>query len=88
MIIFENDDSGYLQWVNANPDGFVINAPKHPGSFPDMLHKASCQHISTPQRTNYTTTDFKKICSMSKEALTDWGHNNSENFQQCKHCSP
>ena len=69
MQKFENNEDGYLQWVNENPLGFVVNSPKQPGTFPDMLHRADCQHIRTEQRTNYTTTDFKKVCSLDRQEL-------------------
>jgi hypothetical protein len=39
MLTFDNDEQSYLQWVTANSMGFVINAPKRPGDFPDMLHR-------------------------------------------------
>jgi hypothetical protein len=88
MVTFVDDETGYLQWMAANPNGFVINAPKRSGDFPDMLHRASCVHISSPKRTNYTTTDFKKICSLDRGELLDWGAKYSDDFRKCKHCKP
>lgn len=88
MLTFDNDESGYLQWVNDNPSGFVINTPKRPGDFPDMLHRANCKSISTDQRTNYTTTAFKKICSIDRQELAEWGARHSGDFHHCKICSP
>lgn len=87
MRTFENDETGYLQWVNENPDGFVINSPKQPGSFPEMLHRASCAHITTDRHTNYTTTSFKKICSLDRQELVEWAKT-SDNFQECQSCKP
>ncbi len=88
MITFDNDEAGYLHWVDVNPNGFVINTPKVSGSFPDMLHRAICRHITTDQRTNYTTTEFKKLCSLDKAELVDWGTRQSKDFRECKHCKP
>lgn len=88
MLTFDNDENGYLQWVADNPNGFVINAPKRSGDFPDMLHRASCKSITTDLQTNYTTTTFKKICSIDRQELTDWGDRNSEDFRHCKQCNP
>ena len=88
MPTFNNDEAGYLQWVNANPLGYVVNAPKQRGAAPDMLHRASCSDITTDQRTNYTTTDYEKICSLDKQELIDWGVKNSSDFRKCKHCNP
>jgi hypothetical protein len=88
MLTFENDEAGYLQWVHAHSGGFVINAPKQSGVVPDMLHKASCAHITTEKQTNYTTTDYKKICSVDRQELVDWGARHSNKFLKCKHCKP
>jgi hypothetical protein len=87
VLEFDNDEEGYLQWVNANPLGFVINASKQPGDY-GMLHKATCPFISTRQRTNYTTTTYMKICSVHRQELIFWGDKNSDKFQLCKHCKP
>ena len=87
MQIFNDDEAGYLKWVTDNPDGFVINAPKRPGSFPNMLHKANCKSITTEKQTNYTTTDFMKICSTDRQELINWVRD-SGNLQECKHCKP
>ncbi len=88
MLTFDNDEAGYLQWVSANASGFVINTPKHLGAWPDYLHRASCKHITTTKRTNYTTTDFQKICSVDRRELIDWGARHSSDFKHCKHCKP
>ncbi len=88
MFTFDDDEAGYLKWVTTNPHGFVINTPKHPGDFPDMLHRARCSHITTHKRKNYTTTDFKKLCSLDRQELVDWGVRLSSDFRRCKHCKP
>ena len=88
MHEFIDDEAGYLHWVQTNPLGFVINTPKHPSYFPDMLHRASCKSISTSKRTNYTTTDFKKICSVDRQELLNWAVSQSTDFRKCQHCHP
>ena len=88
MQTFDDNKAGYLKWVASNPNGFVINAPKQSDSFPYMLHRANCSHITTDRHTNYTTTDFKKICSLNRQELVEWGTNDSSDFQECKHCKP
>lgn len=86
MMTFDKDEDGYLQWVAANPHGFVINAPKV-GRAPYVLHKASCPDITTRFR-NYTTTDYKKICSVDRQKLVDLGDRHSSDFRKCQHCEP
>jgi hypothetical protein len=82
MLTFDNNETGYLQWVADNPNGFVINAPKRSGDFPDYLHRASCGSIRSKRRTNYTTTTFKKICSVDRQELVDWGATHSSDFRE------
>jgi hypothetical protein len=84
MLTFDDNEAGYLKWVNDNPKGFVINVPKQHVLVPDMLHKASCTHITTDQRTNYTTGDYKKLCFVDRKELADY----SGDFQVCKVCKP
>ena len=89
VLTFENDDDGYLRWVDANPDGFVINASKSPTpSSYCKLHAASCNSITTPKRTNYTTNQYIKVCSLDKQSLIDWGTRYSRNFSLCQSCQP
>jgi hypothetical protein len=89
MQTFENDDEGYLKWVDANPTGFVINAERRQyGEAPYMLHRANCTFITTRERTNYTTTTYKKICSLDKQELIAWWRKYSSRYQECKFCKP
>ena len=86
--IFDNDEQGYLEWIAVNPYGYVVNAPKRPGVVPYFLHRANCAHVSTSRHTNYTTSDYKKICSLDKQELTLWCDENSIKFRECQHCRP
>ncbi len=91
MLTFDNDEEGYLHWVHGHPTGFVINAVRHPGGTPDpyMLHRASCNFIKTPERTNYTTTSYAKVCSLNRQELVDWyTRHSSHPFRKCKFCKP
>ena len=88
MLTFDNDEAGYLQWIEKNSTGYVINTPKRSGDFPDMLHRANCRHISRGTYTNYTTTDFKKLCSLNKQEMLAWGQVSSPDFRMCKVCNP
>ena len=35
LIVFDNDESDYLQWVRSNPDGYVVNIDRA-RSFPSV----------------------------------------------------
>ncbi len=88
MRTFDNAEDEYLQWVAAHPGGYVINAPKRRGDYADMLHRASCGSITTRRQSNYTTTTFKKLCSLDKRELVTWAERNSDDFRSCKLCKP
>jgi hypothetical protein len=70
---FENDESDYLSWVQANPSGYVVNVdvPHHTPQYP-MVHLASHKAVSSPTRSNYTTGRYIKFCSVNLEALERW----------------
>lgn len=87
MIEFDNNEQGYLRWINAHPNGYVVNMPKDGRSWPNMLHRASCPHISTAHK-NYTTTSYKKLCSESRAELEVSVRDATNGFQECKHCKP
>lgn len=88
MVTFNNDDEAYLQWVDKHPLGYVINAPKQHTGYPNMLHRASCASVTTRQRTNYTTTDYMKLCSLDRQELVTWGESSPHGLALCKHCKP
>ncbi|NCO65016.1 MAG: hypothetical protein COW32_02290 [Candidatus Aquicultor secundus] len=72
MIRFENDDNAYLSWLEMNPSGFVVNCERNPKPHYLMLHTASCRHISTSKRSNWTTNEYIKVCSMDMHELKKW----------------
>ena len=39
MRVFVNDDRGYLDWVAANADGYVLNSYAHPLSGKCAQHR-------------------------------------------------
>lgn len=72
-IQFEDDDTGYLQWVQANPHGYVVNVdvPNRVLQYP-MVHRATHQVISSATRSNYTTAQYIKVCGHDLAALERW----------------
>src|SRR5829696_7721217 len=45
MRIFEDDDTGYLAWVESHQHGFVVSTTRKPDPRYLMLHRASCGTI-------------------------------------------
>jgi hypothetical protein len=63
MRRFIDDDAGYLRWLAANPDGYVINAARTRTSGPLVLHHASCRTINgVPSRGTRWTGPYIKLC--------------------------
>ena len=70
---FSDDEAAYLQWVQSHQYGYVVNLDKariYP-QYP-MVHRASHKLISSPERTNYTTNEYMKVCSTDLAALERW----------------
>src|SRR5688572_4107706 len=86
---FVNDDAGYSYWLGENPHGFVVNSQRVPVSSYLVLHRASCKHINSPNRTNWTTTGFIKTCSTNVTALSDWAKQETGgSLTPCGVCKP
>jgi hypothetical protein len=88
MVTFEDDEAGYLRWLLENPTGYVVNSQRPPRPAYLVLHHATCRHISSPTRTNYTTT-YQKVCARSKAELERWATNVvGGQLRACQHCQP
>ncbi|MEX2306674.1 MAG: hypothetical protein WD738_03735 [Pirellulales bacterium] len=88
MIIFIEEDDAYLRWIDENPGGFVVNSLRQPTAAYLKLHRATCVHISTDQRSNWTAPDYIKICSTNRDQLNAWAlHEVGGKLQPCGFCS-
>jgi len=89
LELFVNDDNAYLQWLTRNPTGFVMNSYLHPSPDYLILHRAACGTISTPTRTNWTTTGFIKLCSSNRRELERWANKEvGAQLKPCQICKP
>ena len=72
VVIFQNDDTGYSNWLKNNPDGFVLNCdnPPKPNGY-RMLHRATCKTI-IPDGIRKWTHSYSKVCSLDKNELITW----------------
>ncbi len=87
---FVDDDRAYLQWLSANPDGFVLNTDRRPNSGYGALHRSTCRSISgTPARGRSWTADYAKHCAANSADLVTWIYATVGNEpSHCKHCNP
>lgn len=71
MRTFRNDDQGFLEWIDENPDGFVANVDN-----PQSVHQYPMVHLTSDSqlrnRSNYTTGRYFKVCSTDLSELDDW----------------
>lgn len=94
MIRFSDDDLGYLAWIAAHPDGFVLNVRCSPDPNCVVLHRASCTSISndTQEPRAYTGRNHRKICATSEAELrlaaTDQGRRDGTFSKRCGLCRP
>jgi hypothetical protein len=59
---FIDDDGGYLRWLAAHHDGFVLNTERAPKPSYLVLHRACCPKITRLQRgASRWTRDYLKF---------------------------
>ncbi len=86
---FIDNDYRYLNWIENNPTGLVVNCNRYPNSNYLKLHRATCGTITTVRRKNWTIGDYKKICSMEKRELEKWAEIEvNGKLTSCKLCNP
>ncbi len=71
MPVYKDNDIAYLEWVDQNPDGFVINTRAKPDRDYLVLHRARCKLISTPREdpAAYTGNAYIKLATPSMPEL-------------------
>ncbi|HZV56347.1 MAG TPA: hypothetical protein VFF89_01620 [Sphingobium sp.] len=86
--LFDNDEDGYLKWVQANPNGFVANVDRA-GTvthYP-MVHAATHGSMSSPKIGNFTTGDYVKFCCADLDALERYSEAKfGRPLTRCSHC--
>jgi len=94
MIEFVGDDSGYRNWLDSNPDGFVLNVRRVADPSHVVLHRSDCGYISTKKRefSEYTANNFRKICASSvaelQSAAKKEGRGDGTFSKKCSKCLP
>ena len=91
VVVFLDDDGGYLEWLRKHPDGFVVNAARRPRADYLILHRANCHTISgTPARgSRWTTGDYLKACATAQAELRAWARGETKAEPTgCGSCSP
>jgi hypothetical protein len=70
MAIFQPpDDPSYLAWLDANPNGYVINTERGGRQYV-MLHRATCSYMR--RFPPFVGPSYIKICSTSLDQIEKW----------------
>ena len=96
FLEFLSDDKAYIDWVTANPNGFVINTSKGKRLDYRVLHAADCSYVNklqgSAQEGGFTERNYIKICSLSVDSLREWtkleGETSGKFTQECARCKP
>jgi len=89
MRRFEDDDTGYLAWVQGHPDGFVVNCERRPSPAYLVLHRAECAHITRATQPGRWTADYIKVCAPKLAELEGWARTEvGGQLQPCHWCVP
>ena len=91
MRIFEDNDAGYLAWIDGHQHGFVVNTFRKPDPQYLVLHRArSGTILGKPARgERWTTGEFIKACAETRAALDQWTRQNvGGELHPCGLCQP
>ncbi len=79
-----------MAWLQANPDGFVLNTYMHVTSDYLILHRARCRTVNRPLAADRSWTyAYGKTCAASREELESWALTNGSRLAQpCGICRP
>lgn len=86
--LFDNDEIGYLKWVQANPQGFVANVDRA-GTVPQypMVHAATHGSMSSSKIGNFTTGAYVKFCSTDLDAMERYSQTKfGRSLTRCSQC--
>lgn len=89
-IEFRDDDSGYLAWLAANQQGYVINIARSHNTSQARLHLASCRTIGngTPMGSSWTGP-YVKVCSEHRADIEEWAAETvGQSIDPCGTCCP
>lgn len=83
----KDKEAEYLEWVAANPSGFVANIDRaHSMRQYPMAHFASCSALNNGK--NFTTGDYYKVVASSLGELETWAASKGKQLTHCSACNP
>ena len=87
---FRADDAGYLAWLAANPEGFVVNIARNYSVSTARVHHARCRTISGQNPHNGPWTGaYVKVCAIQAADAEEWAANTVRKpIPRCGTCRP
>jgi len=87
---FRDNDAGYLAWLAANPEGFVVNITRNYSVSTARMHRATCRTISGQNPHNGPWTGaYVKVCAIQSADAEEWAANTVRKpILPCGTCRP
>jgi uncharacterized protein YggE len=87
---FRDDDAGYLAWLAAHPDGYVINILRGYSATTARVHRAGCRTINGQNpHGGAWTGPYVKVCANHLADLDRWAIDQvGEPISPCGTCYP
>jgi hypothetical protein len=90
VLRFDDDDAGYMTWVNTHAEGFVLNQTRLVRPKAPTLHRAGCPSLSAARGAGQTlTVRAVKVCGPNADALAAWSMAQGSGLPTaCRRCGP
>lgn len=74
---FDSDDTGYIDWLERHPDGYVVNTRQVIDPEYLVLHQSGCSSIRKYPKMEenpggFTERRYRKICATSHSELKNY----------------
>ena len=74
VLVFNNDESGYLSWATRNPGGFVVNTRNVLDPQYLVLHRASCTAVLHHRNMERNPGGFDPAQDIAGITVNRWSH--------------
>ena len=92
MVIFINEDRGYLNWVKQHRNGYVLEARRASHVSHCVIHRAVCAQVkqsAAHKHVHWTTGTKFKACGLDREELIAWSSQETGlPARNCDVCQP
>jgi len=93
--VFNKGDKEYFDWMNKNPDGYILNTTKGKDTSYFVLHKSNCTHITKYEGFDdkaFTMRAYIKLGSNDANEIISYCNKHKAKFtgyvKICKTCNP